>query len=491
MAEKSKGKPASEKKPVDVEEDERDESEEDASSDEDASSEDEDGEAKAASDEDEGEEDADDDAPKGERDASTRGVAKALGVDADEDEAESDSDAPKADAKPNRAQRRRDEAQKRRAAREGTPSARVETKTSTKASTDAVTAKDTEEPAEPKPLPRDKNARAKELLRRRQESAMGKRVSKLETSEVVQDRIARATSAIGRFLRDNFKAVAAVLVLGLGAAIGVSLFFSHRASVAAKRSDELNKGVLALRGRISAKPEPGYDAKKELLPLFTSLDARADAAIAEFTKVSTGYKGTAAATLAKLGEGTALLDKRSYDAAAAAFDEVVKSPLAGADADVKGRALEGAGYAKEGLEKWDEALDYFKQLETIKGMEDLGKYHRARMLLKQGNVEDSKTALLELQKKLEIPSPNGPNSKLLPSAVDSALRQIDPTVVKKKSPTIGGMRGNTMTADQLKDLDDEQRRKLIERMLKEAEHGGDKGPPGGMPIPGGDPGAPQ
>lgn len=477
VAEKSKDKTASEKAPDDEREDEASEEE---TSEEEEESEDE------ADDDDASDEESDDDEPKGERDASTRGVAKALGVDGDEaSDDEEDDDAPKAEAKPNRAQRRRDEAAKRRAAREGAP-----TKPAAKtASKDAVPAKDaaTEEDAEPaKPLPRDKNARAKELLRRRQESAMGKRVSKLETAEVVQDRLARASSAVGGFLKQNFRAVAAVLVLGLGGAIGVSIYFSHQASVAAKRSDDLNRGVLALRGRISAKPDPNYDPKKELLPLYTTLDARADAALTEFAKVSNEHKGSGAATLAKLGEGTALLDKRNYDGALAAFNEVIGSQLAAADADVKGRALEGAGYAKEGLEKWDEAIEFFKQLEALKGMEDLGKYHRARMLLKSGNVEDAKTALLELQKKLEIPSPDAPNPRLLSSGVDSALRQIDPTLVKKRAPTLGGMRGNTMTADQLKDLDDEQRRKLIERMLKDSEHGG-PGPNAPVPIPGGDP----
>ncbi|MFO0616117.1 MAG: hypothetical protein U0414_26215 [Polyangiaceae bacterium] len=482
MAEKSTKKPAADDDRGAEEErdDETSEEESEATAREDDSD---------ADDEDE-DDDADEaDEPKGERDATTRGVATALGVDGD-DEAEAseeDDDAPKAEAKPNRAQRRRDEAAKRRAAREGKLAKPTAGKPSTAKT--AADAKDTEEEAEPaKELPRDKNARAKELLRRRQESAMGKRVSKLEASEVVQDRLARASSAIGGFLKNNFKAVAAVLVLGLAAAIGVSLFFSQRASAIAKRADDLNKGVLALRGLISPKPEPGYDSKKEVIPLYTSLEARADAAIAGFTTVATNYKGTAAATLARLGEGTALLDKRSWDAALAAFNEVVASPLAAADPDVKSRALEGAGYAKEGLEKWDEAAELFKQLAAVpvKGMDDLGKYHEARMMLKQGKIEDAKTALVELQKKLEIPTGTGSNSKLLAAGVDSALRQIDPTLVKKRTPSIGGMRGNALTPEQMQQMKAAELQKTLERLRKEGSHG-DPGMP--MPVPN-DPGAP-
>lgn len=473
MAEKSK-ESASGKNPREPEEEREDAAEEDGDepseeeeSDEDDSDED-DSESDAGS-----EADAGARAKPGKRDETTRGVARALGVDSDEEEdadaSDGEDEKKQADAKPNRAQRRRDEAEKRRAAREGkSPRAIV------KKSADA---KDTEEPDEeeaPKQLPRDKNARAKELLRRRQESAMGKRVSKLEASEVVQDRIVRASSAVGGFLRNNFKAVAAVLVLGLGGAIGVTVYFSHRASVIAKRSDELQKGVAALRGVVAPKGDPMYDAKTALVPMFTSLELRADAAIAEFAKVATAHKGTSAATLARLGEGTAQLDKRGWDAALAAFNEVISSPLASADADLKGRALEGAGYAKEGLEKYDEAIEFFKQVETTKGMEDLGKYHRARMLLKQGNVEEAKTAFIELQKKLEVPLPDQPNSKLLSAGVDSALRIIDPTLVKKKAPTLGGMRGNTMTPEQLRQ---------IQESLKKLENGGHGDEEGPAPQP--------
>ena len=269
---------------------------------------------------------------------------------------------------------------------------------------------------------------------------MGKRVSKLEATEVVQDRIVRASSAIGRFSGQ---------LQGRRGGSSCSVRRRDRESsprppsaVIAKRPTSSQRRRLA-RGVVAPKGDPNYDAKTAIVAMFPSLDARRDAR-QRIHKVSTTHKAPPRRR-SRRREGTAQLDKRAWDAALAAFNDVLSSPLANADADLKGRALEGAGYAKEGLEKYDEAIELFKQLEATSGMEDLGKYHRGRMLLKQGNIEEAKTLFVELQKKLEVPLPSAPSSKLLSEGVDSALRLIDPTLVKKRAPSIGGMRGNSMT----------------------------------------------
>ncbi len=168
-----------------------------------------------------------DEAPVGERDESTKGVARALGVDVDEENDGEDEADEK--AKPNRAERRREEAVRRRAAREGTVAGAKPAPKKTVEADDA--------PAEEK-LPKDKNARAKELLRRRQESASGKRVSKLDTGEMVQDSLARAGSATGKWFREHIALVVGVLLVGVGGTVGFMLWTNHNEAAIASASDE-------------------------------------------------------------------------------------------------------------------------------------------------------------------------------------------------------------------------------------------------------------
>jgi tetratricopeptide (TPR) repeat protein len=464
-----------------------DEEDEDEASDEkgDDADDDEEDEDEASDEKGEGEgDDADDDdaAADGERDESTKGVARALGVDEDEEEAEAEETAEEQQL--NRAQRRREEAMKRRAAREGGGASK--SKASRK--DEAVVAKDTTEAK----LPKDKNARAKELLRRRQESAAGKRVTKLDTSEMVQDSLARAGAATGRWVRDQWKVVVAVLVLGTGGAIATMVYFNHKEAAAAAASDALTLGLRADLGHVDAKGDVRQDEEKKFdpFPVYTSLAARADAAVASYEKVVSSHPGSGPAILARLGEAGALLEKGEWDKAINAYNEVAGSPLAAADADVKARAIEGVGLAKEGKGDFDGAIASFKDLEAlgIKGIDDLGKYHQARMLLKKGDKDGAKTALVELQKKLELPSPDGTQSDYVKRAVNDYLRAIDPTLVKRP-PSLGGLRGNMLTPEDLQNLDEEKLRKLQE-LLKHQGEGQQPGMPGlpGMPAPpGGEP----
>jgi hypothetical protein len=461
-------------KPSPREEDELekdDEAEEDEDESEDGESEDE-GDDES---EDESDDEEDEAAAEGERDESTKGVARALGVDSDEEE-EEEEEAKEVETPLNRAQRRREEAMKRRAAREGTSAGLVKKGGAAVVEDEAVEAKEAESK-----LPKDKNARAKELLKRRRESAAGLRVTKLDTAEMVQDSLARATAASGRFVKNQWKIIAAVIVIGLGGSIAFFAWQNHKEVVAGVQSDELDRGLLASRGHITAKDLRTDDDKKvDPTPVYATLEARADAQLAAYDKVVAAHPGSGPAILAKLGQATAYLDKAQWDQAISAFNEVAGSPLAAADVDVKARSIEGVGFAKEGKGDFDGALASFKDLEAtgVKGLDDLGKYHQGRMLLKKGQTDAAKEIFVALQKKLEIPSLEGSESEYVKEATNEYLKAIDPTLVKKKN-NIGGMRGNSLTPDDLKDLDEEKLRRLQEMLKHAGEHGDD-----GMPMPG-------
>lgn len=403
-------------------EDEREEEEEEES--DDASDEDEDESDEDSDDESEDEGDAkaskadeseDDD---GERDEAALRVAKALGVaeeeggeSAEAGEGASEDKPEEAEAaKPNRAARRRDEALARRKKREAGSA------------------------GEDASLSKDKNARAKELLKRRREQAASAATapvaSTLDAGEMVDDVLARTTAAIGKWFRSNVQAIQWVVLIGLVGAGGYVFYNSRVEKKAGEASAKLMAGVAADRGIVLEEDKRSDDEKEyDTRKVFKSTTEQADAELGSYNKVVESHTGTGAALLAKLGQGGAHLEKKDYDKALAVYGEVLSSPLAAADPDVKGRATEGIAFAKEGKGELDAALASFKELGAIdvKGYKELATYHEARLHFAKGDKAKAKELLEPLNTKLTTPSTDPQPLGYLKGAVSDLMTQIDPS----------------------------------------------------------------
>ncbi len=111
------------------------------------------------------------------------------------------------------------------------------------------------------------------------------------------------------------------------------------------------------------------------------------------------------------------------------YGEVLASPLAAADPDVKGRATEGIAFAKEGKGELDAALASFKELGAIdvKGYKELATYHEARVLFAKGDKAKAKELLEPLNTKLTTPTPEPQPLGYLKGAVSDLMTQIDPS----------------------------------------------------------------
>lgn len=423
------------------EEEDEDESDDDESEDEDESDEDEsdedDDDVKAAKADESGDDDA-------EPDAAAQRVAKALGVAADDDEAKDGGEGASEDkpdeaeaAKPNRAARRREEALARRKKR---------------AAADASSTSDDDAG-----LSKDKNARAKELLKRRREQAASAAsapvANTLDAGEMVDDALARSAAAIGKWFRNNVQAIQWVVLIVLVGAGGYVLYNSRTEKKAGEASAKLIAGIAADRGIVMdedkrSDEEKEYDSRR----VFKTTTERADAALSSFNTVVEQHKGSGAALLAKLGEGGAYLEKKEYDKAIASYAEVLASPLAGADPDVKGRATEGTAFAKEGKGDLDGALTSFKELGTIdvKGYKELATYHEARVTFAKGDKAKAKELLEPLNTKLTTSSTEPQPVGYLKSAVSDLLTQVDPAAAAAaamKPPT-----GKMPTPAELQDM---------------------------------------
>jgi hypothetical protein len=362
-------------------------------------------------------------------------------------------------------------------------------------------------------LDRVANAEEKKLLERKRtqkkkglEAAASKRLAKIGEGTVKRpsaalgavnpdadpllERAARASRWIKEH-RQTFGGFAAVALLGVAGFAGWSYWQDQRNGQA---SALLAQALSDQHGFVSDKePDDDDDAKpRQLYPTFKSAAERRDAALAKYRGVESKYPGTGAAMLAQLAEGSLLLDAGDAKGASAAYEAVKDSPLGQADGEVRGRALEGLGFADEMLAQSDaankdkhlsDALDEFEKLEhvDVNGFKELGLYHQARVQQAKGEKDKAIELLKDVQKRVSEPGQSHPFS-YLEFVVEDRLRALDPTALPPKAPKTmgpggpgrgparaGGAPGGGL------DMNDPQVQKLIEQLKQR------KNPTPGMP----------
>ena len=342
---------------------------------------------------------------------------------------------------------------------------------------------------EQKLLERKKTQKKKGL-----EAAASKRLSKIGEGSVKRpsalgdvspeadpllDRLSRAGAWIAEH-RQTFGAFVTVAVLAVVGFAGWTYWQTKRNSEA---SALLAQALTDQHGHVSDKEEDDDDTKsRPLYPTFKSAAERRDAALAKYRAVEAKYAGTGAAMLARLAEGSLLLDAADAKGAVAAYDDVKGSALGQADGEVRGRALEGIGFADELLAQsdaankdkhLDEALDEYQKLEHVEvnGFKELGMYHQARVLQAKGDKEKAVALLKDVQKRVTEPGDSHPFSYLQFVAEDR-LRELDPTALPPKAAKTGpasgapgarGPRGAPGGAGGL-DMNDPQVQKILEQL---------------------------
>lgn len=152
-----------------------------------------------------------------------------------------------------------------------------------------------------------------------------------------------------------------------------------------------------LQRPVNANPTPTKAESEAAEPPFKSEVEKDEAVVKALTEFRTKAKGTRAAANAALPLGSALLRQGKPQEALDAINEY----LTGSDqADpLRPTALEAKGYALEEKKEYDQALAAFDQLarenksDFMKGM---GLYHRGRVLLLQGKTEEGARQLVDV-----------------------------------------------------------------------------------------------
>jgi hypothetical protein len=281
--------------------------------------------------------------------------------------------------------------------------------------------------------------------------------------------------------RQTFGGLVAVAVIGVSGILGWTYWQNKHE---AEGSALLAQAFADEHGHVSDKEDDDDDSSRarQLYPTFKSAADRRNAALAKYREVESKYPGTGAAILAHLAEAGLLLDQGDAKGAIAAYEDVKTSPLAQADAEVRGRALEGVGFGRELLAQddvankdkhLDDALAAFKALENVdmKGFKELGMYHQARVLQEKGDRPKAVEILKEVYKRVTEPGESRPFS-YLEFVVEDRLRDLDPAALPPKAAKMPGGLGPGGV-----DMQDPQVQQLIRQLQQQAQQ------KGGGPIP--------
>ena len=187
--------------------------------------------------------------------------------------------------------------------------------------------------------------------------------------------------------------VGTVLVAGI---IGLINEFGSKSKDSAR--NDFAATLKVLQRPVNANPTPAKtEGEIPAEPPFKTEAEKDEAVVKALTEFRSKAKGTPSAANAALPLGTALLRQGKPQEALEAFNEY----LTGSDQNdpLRPTALEGKGYAHEEKKEYDQALAAFDQLahenksDFMKGM---GLYHRGRVLLLQGKSEEGVKQLVEL-----------------------------------------------------------------------------------------------
>ena len=297
------------------------------------------------------------------------------------------------------------------------------------------------------------------------------------------DPLIERTAKLSEWAKQNQKTVQ---IVGLAIALsllGISGWLYYEGKRETDASVLLAKAVADERARIGEPPKD--DEESDGTPYFKDHAARRAAALDKYRAVQKQFSGTGAAILSRLAEGSILLDMREAKNALAAYNDVKNSPLAQADQEVRGRAIEGIGFANELLAQsepaesakyLDAALAAYKELENtvdVKGFKEMALYHQARVHEDKGDKNKAKELLVTLKERMNKPEegpssgiPMGPPFPYLNEVAMDRLREIDPSSAPKPSGAAPG--GN-------RQLSPAQIKKMIEDAQKKGAAGGGHG----------------
>jgi len=256
------------------------------------------------------------------------------------------------------------------------------------------------------------------------------------------EEVAKSVQNVNAWIDAHGRKVWIALGACVAAAVAALIIASLQEGKGREAGALLRTAVITNQGIIVAPDET--PPEEPLFPTFTAAKERDEKALAQFRDVQKQYPSSNAAGYAALGEGNTLLRLGKNAEASAVFEKLRTSRDDKDDKDtfLRFRALEGAGYALEGQQKYADAAERFDALSKLKNgaYRKVGDYHRARMLVQQGKRDEAKQLLEALdkaaaEKPAEVDEPATSDFEFATTAAQTLLTELGG---QPKQSTSGG-----------------------------------------------------
>lgn len=257
------------------------------------------------------------------------------------------------------------------------------------------------------------------------------RTKKRGGTEPQEDAFQAGVKEVGRGAARRVRVVGMAVVFGVAAVVvGVVLYArSERASATATRV--LAEAVAYESRAVVGDPEllMGKSKRRPTAPVVKDEAARTEAVEKALGELTAKAGGSAADTDAVLVRAARLMREGKAKEAEAEYRRFLE--LGGAGHPLRWAAREGLGFAREAQDDLDGALVEFTALAGEKGVfyRDMGLYHRARVLERQGKKDEALAVYHQYIAEYPLTDPS-----IAQSEVRKRLEELDPKSVVDPAP---------------------------------------------------------
>lgn len=276
---------------------------------------------------------------------------------------------------------------------------------------------------------RNQRLRAEAIAKRkadRQRELSSAKSEGLATAERVDDALVRGADTAGRVLKQNFRWLQWVIVLGIAGSMAYLVYDYRQDVVREEQGHVVGEALAAAHGRLSSVTPvtPTDRSLVDTRPEFESTEKRLEAALSRFTDLAKSPEPELR-LLGKLGRAGVLYDQQKFADARGGYEDVFKNPVSARFPELRVRAAEGIALCHEAEGRLDDAAKAIGVLTDLGGQAALlGALHGARVAYEQGQVDKAKEGLVKLLEKLEKKR----SADASPGYVEAAARELQKTV---------------------------------------------------------------
>jgi hypothetical protein len=250
-------------------------------------------------------------------------------------------------------------------------------------------------------------------------------------TEPQEDAFQAGVKQVGRGAARSGRMVGLAVVLGIAAVVAGVVLYARSERASATATKVLSEAVAYEARAAVGDPELllGKSKRRPTAPVVKDEAARTEAVEKSLGELSTQAAGSGAETDAVLITAARLMREGKAAEAEAEYRKFLER--AGAGHPLRWAAREGLGFAREAQDDLPGALVEFTALAGEKGVfyRDMGLYHRARVLERQGKKDEALTVYHQYIAEYPLTDPS-----IAQSEVRKRLEELDPKAVVNPAP---------------------------------------------------------